>query len=244
MNAPTTDPAAPPTPPFVYEFHPLANIFPMLESKQLVELANDIEQRGLIEPMTLYEGKILDGRNRYEAAKLVKFKFTEQCFRPLPEGMDPKAFVISANIHRRHLTAEQKRDLIAQLIKSGPMKSDRQIAETAKVDHKTVGRLRKEGEATGEIPQLAATTGKDGKTRKARKKKVVVIGAAVADDPPEHSMKKFKAFLECVEAALHKWPKDVEQATEWHDYAVEKLDGVMDESWTEKESDEEVGEAA
>ena len=42
-------------------------------------------------------------------------------------GTDPYAFVISANIYRRHLTAEQKRDLIAKLLKADPSKSDRQI---------------------------------------------------------------------------------------------------------------------
>jgi hypothetical protein len=78
---------------------------------------------------------------------------------------DPYAFVISANIHRRHLTAEQKRELIAKLIKATPEKSNRQIAETVKVDHKTVASVRAEKEATGEIPQLTKTVGKDGKAR-------------------------------------------------------------------------------
>src|SRR6516164_3490709 len=79
--------------------------------------------------------------------------------------VDPYAFVISANIHRRHLTAEGKRDLVAKLIKVTPEKSNRQIAGMAKVDHKTVGDVRDQLSATGEIPQLTKTVGKDGRAR-------------------------------------------------------------------------------
>ena len=80
----------------------------------------------------------------------------------------PRAFVISANIHRRHLNADQRRDILAALLKGDPTQSNRQIAETAMVDHKTVGDVREGLEATGEIPQLESTTGADGKSRKRR----------------------------------------------------------------------------
>jgi hypothetical protein len=79
---------------------------------------------------------------------------------------DPYAYVISANIHRRHLRPAEKRDLIAKLIKAQPEKSNRQIAKTAKVDDKTVGAVRSELEASAEIPQLEKTIGADGKARK------------------------------------------------------------------------------
>ena len=82
---------------------------------------------------------------------------------------------MSANIHRRHLTAEQKRESIAKVLKAQPSKSNRTIAKQAKVDDKTVAVVRGKLEATAEIPQLTKTVGKDGKarttapTRKARK---------------------------------------------------------------------------
>lgn len=60
---------------FDFQFHHLADRFPMMESKDKIELAGDIERNGLREPITLYEDKILDGRNRYEAAKLVGVVF-------------------------------------------------------------------------------------------------------------------------------------------------------------------------
>jgi hypothetical protein len=82
------------------------------------------------------------------------------------DGCNPWIYATSANLHRRHLTTDQRRDLIAKLIKAQPSKSDRQIAEQTKADHKTVGKVRAALEATGEIPQLTKTTGKDGKARK------------------------------------------------------------------------------
>jgi hypothetical protein len=78
---------------------------------------------------------------------------------------DPVDYVISKNIHRRHLSADQKRELIARLLKATPEKSDRQIAEVAKVDHKTVASIRAKKVATGEIPHLPNTVGKDGRRR-------------------------------------------------------------------------------
>jgi hypothetical protein len=119
MTTPT--PAAnTPTPtsplPDKFEFHPLAELFPLMEGEEFDKFCKDIHQHGVREQITLHEGKILEGRNRYLAAKRVGRPLTPANFRTLPSGVDAKAFVISANIHRRHLTAKQKRELLATLI--------------------------------------------------------------------------------------------------------------------------------
>lgn len=46
------------------EFHPLANIFPLVEGTEFDELVADIKTHGLHEPIVLHEDQILDGRNR------------------------------------------------------------------------------------------------------------------------------------------------------------------------------------
>ena len=124
---------------------------------------------------------LIDGRNRLDAMESLGRKliddrgelrldpFKEQ--RGLANDADPYAYVLSANIHRRHLTPEQKRDLIAAVLKAQPDKSNRTIAKQTKTDHKTVGKQRDKLEATGEIPQLSKTTGADGKARAKPKKK-------------------------------------------------------------------------
>ena len=50
-------------------FHPLANVFPLLEGEEFDALVADIAASGLCEAVWLYEGQILDGRNRYRACQ-------------------------------------------------------------------------------------------------------------------------------------------------------------------------------
>jgi hypothetical protein len=85
--------------------------------------------------------------------------------------VDPYAFVASANIHRRHLTAEGKRDAIGKLIKAAPEKSNRQIAEQLKVDDKTVGSTRRELERRAEIPHVETRTDSKGRQQPSAKPK-------------------------------------------------------------------------
>jgi hypothetical protein len=89
-------------------------------------------------------------------------------------GADPYAFVLSANLHRRHLTSEQKRELIAKVLKAKPEASNRTVAKQVRAHHTTVGTVRAEMESTGEISQLDKTTGADGKKRKKPAKKRAV----------------------------------------------------------------------
>jgi hypothetical protein len=151
------------------EFHPLAELLPPMEGEEFDALVADIRANGLHDPIVMYEGKILDGRNRYQACLAAGMQ-------PITiDGhefiTDPAVFVISRNIHRRHLTAKQRRDVIAKLLKAQPEKSNRQIAEQTKADDKTVAAVRRDLEATAEIPQLEKTVGADGKARKQPAKK-------------------------------------------------------------------------
>jgi ParB-like chromosome segregation protein Spo0J len=161
-----------------FKFHPLADIFPLMEGEEFDALVADIKANGLISPVVVHEDMILDGRNRYRACLEGGI---EPTFRPYT-GDDPAAYVISANIHRRHLTTEQKRDLIARLVKAQPEKSDRQIAKTAKVHHETVGTVRKQLEARGDVAESATRTDTKGRKQPAKKK---AGRPEVADAPDE-----------------------------------------------------------
>ena len=101
----------------------------------------DIRKRGLEGPITLYEGKILDGRNRYRACREAGI---EPRFVKYADD-DPAGFVVSKNVFCRHLTTVQKRDLIAKPLTADPGRSDRATAALIGVDHKTVGAVPARG---------------------------------------------------------------------------------------------------
>jgi len=107
------------------EFHEIANIFPMMAEAEFEQLKADIAINGLLEPVWTYSGFILDGRNRYVACMDLGIdpRFQEYT------GSDPQSFVISKNLHRRHLN-ETQRAVVASKLANMPKhlhKTDMQI---------------------------------------------------------------------------------------------------------------------
>ena len=97
------------------EFHPLANIFPLIDGAEFDRLCADIAEHGVREPVVTYEGKILDGRNRYRAAQEAGVDCPLEVYR----GDNPTAYVVSLNLHRRHLTESQRAMVAAKLANLG-----------------------------------------------------------------------------------------------------------------------------
>jgi hypothetical protein len=52
-----------------YETHPAADVPDLFDETALAELADDIKAKGLLQPITLYQGLLLDGRNRLLACE-------------------------------------------------------------------------------------------------------------------------------------------------------------------------------
>jgi hypothetical protein len=161
--------------------HPAADLFPLLDVDELSALGEDIKKHGLKAPIALirHDGEwvVLDGRNRLYGMQVFGMRIdfdnldNPKMFVKLPARTDPVAYVISANIHRRHLNAEQKRELIGRLLKANPEKSDRQVATVVKADHKMVGAIRTELEGRGEIPHVESRTDTRGRRQPAAKVK-------------------------------------------------------------------------
>lgn len=113
------------------EFHPLANIFPLIEGQEFDDLVADIRTHGLREPIMLLGQKILDGRNRYRASVAAKvlpedlnevtaaqIKHIRQFVpagAPEPSQDELLAFVLSKNLHRRQLNESQRAMVAANI---------------------------------------------------------------------------------------------------------------------------------
>src|SRR5215472_276994 len=136
--------------------HPLANMFPMIEGNAFEELKCDIAAQGILEPIRLYQGMILDGRNRYAAGKACSHAFTADDF-VVWEGTlaEAEAWVISTNLHRRHLSAKQKQEMVRDRIRKSPALSNRQIAKLLGVSHTMVADERERTLNPPEVKRFA-----------------------------------------------------------------------------------------
>lgn len=83
--------------------HPLSAAFPAMQADEYQSLMDSIEEIGVQNPITLFEGLVIDGWHRYTAANEVGM--------PCPSvelgDVDPKDFVMAQNKARRHITAAQ-----------------------------------------------------------------------------------------------------------------------------------------
>ncbi len=89
-----------------YDQHPIAlELMPGgMDDEEFSVFCEDVQNRGLVYPITLYEGKVLDGWHRYRACqktgtamKIIEYK-----------GDDPAGYIASCNIHRRRLSSLQR----------------------------------------------------------------------------------------------------------------------------------------
>jgi ParB-like chromosome segregation protein Spo0J len=91
--------------------HALADLIPAMTEDEYAQLKADIAEHGLHEPIVLCDGQILDGRHRYRACLELGIEPETRTY----DGDAPLAYVVSANIHRRHLTESQRSALAVEL---------------------------------------------------------------------------------------------------------------------------------
>ena len=87
-----------------YKQHPLSAAFPSMQADEYQSLVDSIESIGVQNPITLFEGMVIDGWHRYQAANQVNI----DCPTVELGNVDPQAFVVAQNKARRNLTASQR----------------------------------------------------------------------------------------------------------------------------------------
>ena len=115
----------------------------MSEEERARQLAADIRRNGLQVRIDLFEGMILDDRNRYRALKSLGITPAEEHFKLFTgTKAEAEAYVISTNLHRRQLNNKQKQEFAQAMIAKYPSESDRAIARLASLSKNTIAAAR------------------------------------------------------------------------------------------------------
>jgi N6-adenosine-specific RNA methylase IME4 len=95
-----------------FPFHPLANLFPLIEGSEFTDLVASVKAGGLRDAIVIHDGQVLDGRNRQNACEVAE---VDARYEPLPADQDPLQFVLDKNLTRRHLNESQRGMVAANL---------------------------------------------------------------------------------------------------------------------------------
>jgi len=89
------------------QFHEFANLYPLMQGAEFDDLCASIKKSGLLHEITLFEDKILDGRNRYNACIQAGItpKYKHYNGLTTPDGL--LDYVRNENEQRRHLNGGQ-----------------------------------------------------------------------------------------------------------------------------------------
>jgi N6-adenosine-specific RNA methylase IME4 len=174
-------------------FHPLADLFPMIEGEELRALKDDIAANGLIEPITLFDGLILDGRNRFLACHGIAAE------RGWPDiatedvtvrfvaytGPDPLAFVIAKNLKRRHLNESQRAMAAAKLATLGEGRPSKETASIKAVSQANAADLLNIGRSAIQQAKKVRTKGTKALIKAVEDGKIAVSVAAKLAELPQ-----------------------------------------------------------
>ena len=126
--------------------HPISDVWPMMDEAKIAELADDIRKNGQLVPVWLYEGKILDGRNRWAACMIAGVDPKTKEYK----GDEPTAFAVSLNDRRRHMNKGSLAAVAAELEPFFAADAKRRRKETEGRPKKDLQKLEEK------IPQVMA----------------------------------------------------------------------------------------
>jgi hypothetical protein len=172
-----------------------------MSEAELRDLGEDIKKNGLTSAIVLFRElvnpadpnggrkyRLLDGISRLDAMELAGVPFSlhqgssgkfgwslgnvELPDPVIVEGIDPYTYVLSVNVHRRHLTTEQRLQLVDAVVKARPELPSNQVAKLTAVSPNTVLKRRMKLETAGDVCTVQTsidTRGRRQPTRKPRK---------------------------------------------------------------------------
>lgn len=148
-------------------------------------LKQDIKVNGLNNPIITLEGKILDGRNRYKACNEAGVNPSFKEF----DGDNPRKFVVSENLHRRHLTSDQRAALAVDALPAIEKEAKVKQVEALKIGNETKHEKHKEIN----VPSIVAILPQSTKDKKPAPKSRDIAAKEFSTSPRYVSdMKKIK----------------------------------------------------
>jgi len=142
-------------------------VMPDMAQEEYDALKADITDRGVMIPIEFDEnGNILDGHHRLKICEELGITDYPKIIRSGMDEMEKRTHARKLNIIRRHLSRDQRRELIREQIKDSPELSDRQIAKLLCVSNSTVSLARWELVDNGQLCDSHTSIGPDGKTYK------------------------------------------------------------------------------
>lgn len=131
------------------DFHPVSNLFPLMQGAEFEALVEDIRQNGQRELICIHpqDDRIIDGRNRYRAC-------IDACVETKYYEWDGKGslveYVVSLNLARRHLTPSQRAvlavDMLPMLEKEA--KERQRLGKSTLTDPEEAGQARDKSAAS------------------------------------------------------------------------------------------------
>jgi hypothetical protein len=133
-------------------FHPLATMFPPMTDEEFEGLVKDIHENGQRQDIVVWQEQILEGVHRAKACQILPIEPRYDRTKRFTDEAGALAFVVSQNLHRRHLNTSQRAMIaakIATMKHGGDRKSDQdanlrvekskaEAAEMLKVSPKSV----------------------------------------------------------------------------------------------------------
>jgi hypothetical protein len=210
------------------EVHPAAELFPMMSDEEYAGLVDDIHQHGQREKIVMWQGQLLDGRNRLKACIDLDI---EPEVSELPEDADPVAFVCSLNVHRRHLTTGQRASIAARLCDMPHGGNRRSENFKAQICASKAAEMMNVSERTVDTARKVREKAKPDVVKKMAEGKMSVNAAAKTIDPPatyevrrdplEAIKKQIQALDDGPADQLYRWMRHQQASAESDGYVIE-----------------------
>ncbi len=180
-----------------HETHPAADVFPLLEGEEFERLVADIKANGLREPLWrtwvddglgngTRKALLLDGRNRLRACAAARVTPDWRDY----EGDDPVGFVVSLNLHRRHLNESQRAMVAAKVSNLSPGRPSEEKGQIRPVSIASAAKQLTVGERTVKDARAVLDRGTPELVQAVERGELAVSAAAEVARMPEERQRQ------------------------------------------------------